>query len=196
VNIDNLSEIAIIKLLIASDELLLEELIEIVQNYFIKSKEAFLFMQPVLVLDFVFRLESCKKLTLFCLEMCAANAKNILFHNPKQPLEEDILISLLRRDDLLIEEVELWKYVLRWVLDKHPRVDHDPRKWSADNVNQIKASIKVMINFIRFFLLTPNEYREEVRQYWRLLPKRLMKELQNYNVPLYNQKKTESKVIE
>ena len=116
-------------------------------------------------------------------------------YNP-QPLEEDILISLLRRDDLLIEEVELWKYVLRWVLDKHPRVDHDPRKWSADNVNQIKASIKVMINLIRFFSLSPNEYREEVRQYGRLLPKRLVKELQNYNVPLYNQKKTESKVIE
>ncbi|CAG8500894.1 10417_t:CDS:2 [Paraglomus brasilianum] len=188
VNIDGWSEIAILKLLIASDELLLEGLVEIIQNNFIKSKETFILMQPIQVLDLVFRLESCKKLTLLCLKMCAADARNIFLHNP-QPLEEEMLISLLRRDDLLIEEVELWKYVIRWGLDKHPQVDRDPTKWSADNVNQIKTSINVMINLIRFFSMSPNEYREEVRQYWRLLPKRLIKELQNHNVPLYNQKK-------
>ncbi|CAG8656209.1 3689_t:CDS:2 [Paraglomus brasilianum] len=45
---------------------------------------------------------------------------NVFLKNP-QPLEEDVLVCLLQRDDLQIREVDLWKYILRWALDKHPR---------------------------------------------------------------------------
>jgi hypothetical protein len=41
---------------------------------------------------------------------------------------EKSLISLIKRDDLQMKEVEVWEYVLKWSLAQNPTLVPDPKK--------------------------------------------------------------------
>src|SRR5438128_1464321 len=120
----------ILELLIASDEMDFSDLVKFAQDYIIESRMSFIREQPAQVLRSIFRLKLCVKLRDFCLEICCRYPDNLFKPDNFLALEEDMLVLFLRRDDLRVEEVELWNYTLNWGLAKHPSLNRDPSKWS------------------------------------------------------------------
>src|SRR6266498_2713138 len=106
----------IIDLLLASDELLIEELINFVQNCLIEYQDEWLRNNFVKFLHTVFQLESYKKLQDYWLESICEYPEPF-FNSPDFPtLKKTILLELIKRDDLLIEEIELWNCLIKWGL--------------------------------------------------------------------------------
>src|SRR3954447_5675340 len=95
----------ILGLLIASDELLLEELFTHVQDYLINEQTTWVQQNFVLILHTVFKLASCKKLQDYCLEIICADAQPFITSQNFPLLDKDILYGLLKRDDLCVEEI-------------------------------------------------------------------------------------------
>ena len=71
----------VLELLVASDELILEELLNNVQNYLIKEQAAWIQQNFVLVLHTVFKLSNCKKLEDHCLESICAEPQPFITSN-------------------------------------------------------------------------------------------------------------------
>ena len=89
-NIENCDGSQILKLLVASDEMNLSNLLRFAQSYLIESRKPFIVEQPVRVLQSIFRLESCKALRLFCLDEICGNRTNLFDSDEYLTLEEDI----------------------------------------------------------------------------------------------------------
>ncbi|RIA90648.1 hypothetical protein C1645_823100 [Glomus cerebriforme] len=104
----------ILDLLVAADELLLEELIIHVQSHLIQKQSSWIQSNMIEVLHTVFRLVTCKKLQDHCLEKICEDPTTFFNLKNFPTLDNDIFYLLLSRDDLQIDEVLVWDYLIKW----------------------------------------------------------------------------------
>ncbi|CAB4410442.1 unnamed protein product [Rhizophagus irregularis] len=104
----------ILDLLVAADELLLEELIYHVQIHLIQKQSRWVQKNMVEVLHTVFKLVTCKKMQDYCLEKICEDPTTFFTLKNFTTLDSDIFYLLLSRDDLQIEEVLVWDYLIKW----------------------------------------------------------------------------------
>ncbi|GET65268.1 BTB/POZ protein [Rhizophagus irregularis DAOM 181602=DAOM 197198] len=119
----------------ASDELNLHKLSDFIQTYLIDNQAEYLKNDPVGALQIVFRYEGCEDLRKFCLDAICKNPKT-LFESPKfTSLEKDLIILFLKNNELEMEEIEIWEFVLKWALERmstQHNVD-DLSQWTSKN---------------------------------------------------------------
>jgi hypothetical protein len=109
----------IIGLLVASDELLLEELFDNVQDYLIEEYNSWVYENFVLVLNAVFNLNNCKRLRDYCLKFICDNPLQFFTSETFPSINKEILLDLLKRDDLQIEEVIVWDNLIKWGIEQN-----------------------------------------------------------------------------
>ncbi|CAG8624601.1 10201_t:CDS:2 [Paraglomus occultum] len=177
VNIEKCDGFQIVKLLVASDELGLVDLLQFAQSYLIESRQSFNVDQLVRILKLIFRLESCKTLRQLCLDAFCNDHAKLFGSDDYLTLEEDIFIQILRNENLRMKEVDLWKYVLKWGISRHPELKNSPAEWSTEGVNRMKKTLAPLIECIRFFAMSAEEYYDEVRPYKKLFSKKLREEM-------------------
>ncbi|GBB89880.1 hypothetical protein RclHR1_01670031 [Rhizophagus clarus] len=104
----------ILDLLIASDELLINELLDHIQDHLINVKTEWLKKNFSTVLHVVFERETCKGLQIYCMDKICWNPKIIFDSKEFLKFEDYILVALLKQENLQIEEIELWDYLIKW----------------------------------------------------------------------------------
>src|SRR5579871_6612709 len=130
IELKNLQGPDVLKLLIAVDELNIQQLVSHIQEYLIKHQTEFLHQNPVGILETVYQHENFTDLWNFCLEKICEEPK-ILFNSVKFiNLKAPLLELLLKRDDLNMEEIEIWESLLKWCFTLQDVNNNDPAKWS------------------------------------------------------------------
>ncbi|RHZ60975.1 hypothetical protein Glove_350g79 [Diversispora epigaea] len=71
-----------------------------------------------------------------------------------QSLPEDKLISILKRDDLQLEESKIWEYVIQWGKAKNQTLPTNLDEWTYDNFLTLKEALKQCLPYIRYFDLS------------------------------------------
>ncbi|GBC29675.2 hypothetical protein GLOIN_2v1771315 [Rhizophagus irregularis DAOM 181602=DAOM 197198] len=102
----------ILKLLIASDELLLEELVEYSRDYLIKHQRNWIQKNFVLILNTACKYTSCKTLQDYCFKIICLNPELLITSDNFLSLDKDIFYDLLEREDLLIKEIVIWDHLV------------------------------------------------------------------------------------
>ncbi|CAB4416969.1 unnamed protein product [Rhizophagus irregularis] len=92
------------------------------------------------------------------------------------------LISLIKRNDLKVEEIDVWDHVLKWGLAQNPSLLPDPEEWSDDDFKLMEKSLQNCLPFVRFFYLSSKEFLNKVFPYQKLLDPQLYKDLMNYHL--------------
>ena len=87
------------------------------------------------------------------------------------------MVALIQNDNLQVNEVQIWEYVLKWGLAQNPGLPFDPEKFSKDDFNSLKKTIQQFIPFIRFYNLSSKEFMEKILPYRKMLPKELYEDL-------------------
>ncbi|GES76303.1 BTB/POZ domain-containing protein [Rhizophagus clarus] len=100
-----------------------------------------------------------------------------LHQNPTAPLLE----LLLKRDDLNMDEIEIWNSLLKWCFAQQ-NVVNDPTKWSKDDITKIERSLHRFIPLIRFYDIEPTEFFYKVYCYKEILPLDLIHDLLEYHI--------------
>src|SRR5919205_3713343 len=137
IELKNLQGLDVLKLLIAVDELNLQQLISYVQEFLIEHKTEFLQQNPTGILEFVYQHEIFTNLWNFDIwieKICIE--PEILFNSDKFiNLKAPLLELLLKRDDLDMDEIEIWESLLKWCLAQQ-NVDNNnnPAEWSKDDI--------------------------------------------------------------
>src|SRR5437763_4651984 len=134
INFDKQNGIQLLKLLMATDELNLQKLSDHVRNYLIDNQAEFLRSDPLEIFQTVFQYEACEILRKYCLDTICESPK-ILFESPKfVSLEQDLVITLLKQNELEMEEIEIWEYILKWALERMST------QHNSDNLSQWTSS--------------------------------------------------------
>ena len=177
----NLKGSDILKLLIAVDELNIQPLISYIQEFLIKHQTKFLHQNPTGILEIVYQHETFTDLWNFCLEKICKDPK-ILFNSDKFiNLKSPLLELLLKRDDLNVDEIEIWESLLKWSLAQQ-NMKNDPAKWSRDDITKIERSLHRFIPLIRFYHIKPTDFIYKVYCYKDILPQDLIHDLLEFYI--------------
>src|SRR5690348_11940176 len=151
IELKNLQGPDVLKLLIAVDELNIQQLISYIQEFLIEHKAEFLQQNPTGILETVYQHETFTDLWNFCLEKICKEPKILLNSDKFVNLKAPLLEVLLKRDDLNMEEIEIWESLLKWCFTQQNMNNNDPAKWNKDDITKIERSLHRFIPLIRFY---------------------------------------------
>ncbi|EXX61463.1 hypothetical protein RirG_171020 [Rhizophagus irregularis DAOM 197198w] len=120
------------------------------------------------------------KLQKYCKDLISKEPSKI-FNSPNySSIPEKLLITLIQNDNLQIEEIQVWEYVIKWGLARNPELSSDPTSFSKDDFNTLKNTVQQCIPFIRFHNVASKEFLKKVKPYKKILPKELYNNLLEY----------------
>src|SRR5436190_7769302 len=170
----------VLGLLVASDELLLDELFNYVQDYLIEMQQSWVQQNFVFILHYIFKLTSCKRLHDYCLESICEDPQPFITSKNFLSLDQDILYELFRRNDLQIEEVVAWESLIKWGIEQTPCLESDRTKWNVRDYEALKGTLSPFIPLIRFVELSPADYFDKVRPYKEVIPDHICEEVEEF----------------
>ncbi|UZO05064.1 uncharacterized protein OCT59_025425 [Rhizophagus irregularis] len=169
----------ILKLLLAADELLLQELVVYLQKYLIENKTEWMEQHFELVHRTSFQSNSLLELQQYCTDFMVKSPEKIFKSLDFTSLPEKSLVQVIKSDDLQMKEIEVWEHVLKWGLAQNPTLLPDPNTWSDDDFKAMESTLQHCLSLIRFFSLSSKEFLERVHPYKNLLKHQLYKNLLN-----------------
>ncbi|CAG8698295.1 4803_t:CDS:2, partial [Ambispora gerdemannii] len=141
----------ILSLLVAADELEIHELINHAQDNLIIKKLTWIQQNLVKVMHTVYLHESFKKLNEHCLKTISEEPHMIFKSGDFLTLEESMLVSLLKRDDLAMDEIEIWNSIIRWGIRNTSNLGNQPiSKWTPQNFEALEKTLHQCIPLIRY----------------------------------------------
>uniref|UniRef100_U9SHT9 Kelch-like protein 17 n=1 Tax=Rhizophagus irregularis (strain DAOM 181602 / DAOM 197198 / MUCL 43194) TaxID=747089 RepID=U9SHT9_RHIID len=167
----------IIKILIASSELSLQELIINLQSFLIEYKKDWMEQNFNLIYKTSFENDSFLKLQNFCTELISNEPEKIFNSIDFISLSEKSLISLIQHDNFQMNVIQVWEHVLKWGIAQNPGLPSDPSSYSKEDFITLRGTLQQCIPFIEFFDLNHNEFLEKVYPYKKILPKDLRENL-------------------
>src|SRR5205085_2289788 len=182
IELKNLQGSDVLKLLIAVDELNIQQLISYIQEFLIEHQTEFLHQNPTGILETVYQHETFMDLWNFCLEKICEEPKVLFnsdnFINLKAPLLE----LLLKRDDLDLNEIEIWESLLKWCFAQQNMMTNDPTRWSKEDITKVEKTLYRFIPLIRFYDIEPTDFFYKVYCYKDILPKDLVHDLLEFHI--------------
>ncbi|POG80919.1 hypothetical protein GLOIN_2v1797735 [Rhizophagus irregularis DAOM 181602=DAOM 197198] len=178
----------LLNIIIASDELNLENLTRLTKDYIVEHRQL-LQNDPVEALQTVFYYESLINLRDLCLETICLEPENFFNSNKFTQLSAQLLEIILKREDLNIDEIEIWENIVKWGLAQEHNFSRDVSQWNQDDIMTFKRIICRFIPLIRFYDISPKDYMIKIKPYEEILSKEYRNDLLNYYmIPEYKPK--------
>src|SRR5437773_2653 len=115
INADNLDANEILELLETCDELCFDELIEDLQNFLIKGEKEWIQQNLIEIYKISIKHQSFNLLQDYCDELIYHdNAELLLKSKDIVVIEKPMFMSILKKDDLELREINIWDCVIRW----------------------------------------------------------------------------------
>jgi hypothetical protein len=161
----------------AVDELSIQSLIPRIEEYLIKHQHEFLQQNPKGILEAIYQNESLTNLLDYCLDKICEEPE-ILFNTDKFiNLKEPMIELLLKRDDLHLEEIEIWDNLLKWAFAQNPAIPKDATKWNKEEVTIMERTLHRYIHLVRFYHISSEDFHDKVYPLKEILPKDLVNNL-------------------
>ncbi|RIA97560.1 BTB/POZ domain-containing protein [Glomus cerebriforme] len=170
-----------LELLQAADELGFDKIIKSLQIYLINHQKDYLKSDPIGILQIVFLHEPFIPLRNFCLKIICQEAKMIFENEKFLTISAQILELLLQQDELALDEIDIWNYLIKWIYAQNPTIERNPSKWTEDNIIIMKETMNILFKLIRFQYISTNDYFNNIYPYERLLPKRLTSDITKFS---------------
>ncbi|KAG9300139.1 hypothetical protein G9A89_001269 [Geosiphon pyriformis] len=178
--------------------LILENIIDSLEEYLIEHHAKELEKNFATLQKTSFMHDSFKKLQEFCTEIAVNNPAIVFNSQDFTSLSENALSSILTRDDLNIEESEIWEKIVEWGVAK---LDNNIQTkkvlyWTDENFNAFKESIERLLPLIRFFNISSVDFYHKVKPFARILPGTFYEDLlHHYLVPGSHQKSVDAQPL-
>ncbi|CAJ0767474.1 14657_t:CDS:2 [Entrophospora sp. SA101] len=169
-------------LLIASDELLLTELSEYIQNDLLVNGFAWLEKNSIIVWEKIYKYESCVKLQDYCIKLICKDPIKYLFASTEfLSMDEKTLSEFLKLDGLEIEEIELWNNILKWGLAQNPYLLlHDNN--NNDNFDLLASTLNNLIPLITISQISSTDFHNKIWPFRYILPDKMFEEIMTYHL--------------
>ncbi|RHZ83742.1 hypothetical protein Glove_87g281 [Diversispora epigaea] len=170
VDIENLNTKTIYELMVNANEL---ELSRKLESDLIKSEASWLRTHFFFVYRSIFVSNEFKCLKKFYNDIIVKYPNLIFKSEGFTSLQEAALISILRRNDLKVEEIKIWDYVIKWGIAQNPTLPADSKEWSNENFEVLKITLQQCLPLIRYFHIPSEVIWKKVKPYKKILKEQL-----------------------
>jgi len=184
----------IVELLLACDELNFNqldfnELLVDLQNKLIEKEKEWVPENTNNLYQISFRYQSFNILQDYFEGLINNTAEYFLKSHDYRNIEKPILMSILKKDILNLEEINIWEYVIQWGIGKIEKVEgknipelneDDYKELNEDDFNSLKNILKDIIPLIRFLNITSEDFNDKIMPYQKLFPRTLWKDISQY----------------
>ena len=172
-----INEISLVDIAIAADELQLLEVYQQLEERLLENKLAWNQRDIITI----FQHDHFANLYNFAIGLACRNPKIIFESEDFLKMEEIYLIRLLKCDDLELEEIKIWEYLIQWGIENTDSIlDYDLTRWTEENFMDLKNTIRNCIPHIRFFQMSPDDYTKVKACFKDILPDSLDDEITQY----------------
>ncbi|RGB34121.1 hypothetical protein C1646_163787 [Rhizophagus diaphanus] len=148
----------------------------------INHQDEFLQRNPVEILETSYQYESFTDLRNFTLNKVCEKPE-ILFESDKfVNLKAPLLGLLLKRNDLLLEEIIIWDNLVKWCLAQHSNISQDPTQWNNDDIAIMDRTIHEFIPLIRFYYISSEDFVTKVYPFKDIMPKDLVSNILTFRM--------------
>ncbi|RHZ83743.1 hypothetical protein Glove_87g202 [Diversispora epigaea] len=173
VNIEDTDTKTIYELMVNANELELKELSVKLENYLIESKASWLKTHFSFVYHSIFDSDKFKDLKKFYNDIIVKYPNLIFESEDFTSLQEKALISILERDDLNVEEIKIWDYVIKWGIAQNPTLPADSKEWTKGNFKALKITLQQCLPLIRYFHIPGEVIWKKMKPYKQIFEKQL-----------------------
>ncbi|RHZ44358.1 hypothetical protein Glove_736g10 [Diversispora epigaea] len=180
VDIKNIETEIIYELMIVANKLEFEELSEKLESYLVESKASWLRTHFSRIYRSIFNSNRCnefKGLKQFYNDIISKYPNLIFESEAFTSLQEAALISILERDNLQLEEIKIWDYVIKWGIAQNPTFPINLEEWSEENFKTLKTTLQQCLPLIRYFHITGKDIWKKLKPYKNILSMQLWGDL-------------------
>ncbi|RHZ58626.1 hypothetical protein Glove_372g113 [Diversispora epigaea] len=185
VTIENLETKIIYELMIVANELEFEELSEKLESYLVKSKASWLRTHFSRVYHSIFdsnKYNEFKGLNQFYNDIITKHPNLIFESEDFTSLQEAALISILEKDNLQLEEIKIWDYVIKWGIAQNSTLPRNLEEWSEENFKTLKTTLQQFLPLIRYFYISEKDIWEKLKPYRNILGIQLWDDLFQHRI--------------
>ncbi|RHZ70091.1 hypothetical protein Glove_275g70 [Diversispora epigaea] len=181
ISLEKLENSIIFDLLTSSNELGLDELVEHLQTHLVNTNNAswlklnFAQVYQTASVNF-FKLKNLDIIQKFCNNIIAKHPNTIFESEKFISLPEDTLISIIKLDDLQLDEDKIWDYVIQW--------GTNPDEWTSDDFLALKTTLKNCLPHVRYFNMSSEKVLEKLWPYLQLFEPKLCATLPTRTTPI------------
>jgi hypothetical protein len=170
---------SLVDILIASDELELLEIYRQLEKHLLENESDWIFPKDFITLcqfrqDYRFNNLYQVAISLVC-------RKPHLIFNSKEflKMKDHHLIEILKRDDLKLEEIEIWDNLIKWGIE-NTDFTNNFTKWTSMDFTELEKTLHNCIPYIRFSQMPPNVFNIVSTQFKGILSKELVDDVVQY----------------
>ncbi|RHZ54323.1 hypothetical protein Glove_428g70 [Diversispora epigaea] len=166
--------------MLAANEFELVELSKKLETLLIEIKAPWLRTHFSLVYHTIFNKQNFNYLEKFCNDIVAKYPNLIFDSSDFTSLSESALVSLLKRDDLQMEETKIWEYTIKWGNAQNSTLPMNLEEWSKENFLTLKTTLQQCLPYIRYFHIPGKDILDKIQPYKKIVDKQLWKDLMQY----------------
>ncbi|CAG8568962.1 3036_t:CDS:2 [Acaulospora morrowiae] len=176
ISVEN-NEVSLADIAIASDELLLFKVYQKIERNLLEDELAW---KPRDIIR-IFQHEHFTNLYNIAIKLACKNPEIIFKSEDFFRIKETHLINLLKCDDLELDEIEIWGYLIQWGIKNATSIlDDDLTRWTPGNFMDLKNTLCNCIPHIRFFQMSPGDHTKVRTHFKDILPDGLDNEITQY----------------
>ncbi|CAB4440800.1 unnamed protein product [Rhizophagus irregularis] len=140
----------IIELLIAADELCLNELCSYIEKYLLNDKES-LKSNFILILNTIETYDQFTILSQFCKTSCRKDPSIVFRADDFVTIGQECFLEFLTKYSDSLKQIEVWNKLIEWAIAKsNNELPSDATMWTIDNIITFGTLIQPFISHINF----------------------------------------------
>ncbi|RIB21814.1 hypothetical protein C2G38_2034071 [Gigaspora rosea] len=154
-------------------EFLFEELTKRLESYLIETKASWLRLHFSIIFQKSFQNNKFQELQNWCNDIIVKHPEMFFESKDFTSIQENALISIIKRDDLQMKETKIWKHVIEWGIAQNPGIPSNPKNWTNENFLTMKTVLENCLPHIRYFQISGSDVIDHLQPYQQIFDKNL-----------------------
>ncbi|CAG8693723.1 4579_t:CDS:2 [Acaulospora morrowiae] len=180
IDLHELDNAVVLKVLLAVDELGFHKLINYIEKCTIKNIDDFLREDPEKMLQIVASHETFEDFKEICVGAILTEP-SILFGTGRfLTLEESTWMFILESDEFIIDEIEIWDYVIKWGIAQGPKLKSNVKDFEDQDFEALEKRLRNFIPLIRFHEISMANFYISIWPFKKILSEELVDNMLHY----------------
>lgn len=189
ISFDNIDAFIVFQVMIIADEWSLVELANYLEIFLYETSTKWLWSNIALVYHASFsKSENFHTLRQFCTKIITERPDAVFDTTDFESLPENIVTSVINRNDLNVEESKKWDCIIKWgIAQNQTKLPNNPDQWTEVDFYRLKATLNNLLPHIRFTRFSNEEIFNKIRPFQQILePAVWMNIMQRFEEPINN----------